>query len=86
MKKGLRPPQSMPVQAVLQALAQASKGAGGQDSRLPLRTSMSFSEVLSITYSGSRKNTPRTGPAAVTTAAPVAGASIAASLLLHPQF
>ncbi len=46
----------MPVQALLQALAQASNvGSVGRISRLPLRTcSMSFSEVASITYSGVR--------------------------------
>src|SRR6267378_3499012 len=58
MKKGRRPPQSMPVQAVDQALAHESKlGEVGSESRLPSRIcAMSLSDVVSITYIGVRKN------------------------------
>src|SRR3954463_8815790 len=61
MKKGFRPPQSMPVQAVDQALAHESRlGDVGSDSRLPPRTcAMSFSDVVTITYIGRRKNSAK---------------------------
>ena len=56
MKNGRSPPQSTPVHAELHALLQASRlGALGSDSRLPARTcAMSFSDVVTITYIGSR--------------------------------
>src|SRR4051812_10757304 len=58
-KKGFRPPQSVPVQASLQALPQeASVGWEGSSIRLPPRIwSMSFSDVTIITYSGVRNQT-----------------------------
>ncbi len=66
MKKGFRPPQSMPVQALLQALAQDARvGSLGSDSRLPSRTCcMSFSEVVTITYSGVRNQAANSSSAA----------------------
>src|SRR5690242_6734681 len=56
-KKGFSPLQSTPVQAWLQAFAQAASPAAlGSERRFPSRTSaMSFSDVVTITYRGTRK-------------------------------
>jgi hypothetical protein len=67
-KNGFRPLQSAPVQAWFQAFSQAATvGACGSASRLPLRiSSMSFSEVVTITYIGTRKNSAKPIKAAQT--------------------
>ena len=57
-KKGRKPLQSAPVQALDQASRQAlTLRLPGKLSRLPLRnSSASLREVTTITYSGARKN------------------------------